>query len=159
MITALTRRQLFSGGAETGQTVLSVLPSPGAGQPLVFSPMKISVSSGSVGSELRNGSTSNHSGKAKRTGSLSLFLRKVYNLAHLRLETLCNSMQVRKYLLCLFFCLLSSFPLTFRFPSIQFSIPLPFSIVFCFSLVFLPFPFYSSLPLFSSFCPFHPCFY
>ena len=34
------------------------------------------------------------SGKSKRTGSLSLFMRKVYNLANLRLETLCNSMQV-----------------------------------------------------------------
>ena len=32
--------------------------------------------------------------KSKRTGSLSLFLRKVYNLTHLRLENLCNSMQV-----------------------------------------------------------------
>ena len=33
-------------------------------------------------------------GKQRRTGPLALFLRKVYSLAHIRLETLCNSMQV-----------------------------------------------------------------
>ena len=33
-------------------------------------------------------------GKPRRTGGLALFFRKVYSLAHIRLETLCTSMQV-----------------------------------------------------------------
>merc|ERR1712130_900976 len=32
--------------------------------------------------------------KPRRTGSLALFLRKVYHLAHLRLENLCQSLQL-----------------------------------------------------------------
>ncbi len=32
---------------------------------------------------------------AKRTGSLAMFFRKVYNLAHLRIADLCKSLQIQ----------------------------------------------------------------
>lgn len=32
--------------------------------------------------------------RPKRTGSIGLFFRKVYNLAHLRLDLLCKNMQI-----------------------------------------------------------------
>ena len=106
MVTALARRQLFSAGMDpSGVSVLSVVPP--AATAITFSPMKSGSGilspmrpGGVMASPMKGGlAASRGGGRSKRTGSLSLFLRKVYNLAHLRLETLCNSMQVIQYLI------------------------------------------------------------
>jgi len=98
IVTAVARRQLFSGG-QPGQSILATTTTP-------HSPMK-------SGLFLPSSSLSHHSPmkpqpvlatvqslpstqltKPRRTGSLSLFMRKVYHLAHLRLENLCQSLQL-----------------------------------------------------------------
>jgi len=99
IVTQVARRQLFSAGQSllapqsplAGQSVLTRPPSsPGRS---VLSPQKtvnLPQSPGG-GSSANKGSAQ----KPKRAlGSLSLFFRKVYHLAHLRLDTLCQSLQV-----------------------------------------------------------------
>ena len=74
IVTAVARRQLFSAG-QPGQSLLSPVK-------LQFgpaSPMK---------------SPMRPVGRARRTGGIGLFYRKVYHLAHLRLDNLCQSLQV-----------------------------------------------------------------
>jgi len=120
VVTALARRQLFSAGMDpSGVSVLSVVPP--AATAITFSPMKSGSGilspmrpGGVMASPMKGGvAASRGGGRSKRTGSLSLFLRKVYNLAHLRLETLCNSMQLmdsevrRKIWTCLEYTLMN----------------------------------------------------
>lgn len=95
IVTAVARRQLFSAGQSllapqsplAGQSLLTRPPSSPSRS--VLSPQKIINVPQSPGGSVRG---SAH--KPKRTGSLSLFFRKVYHLAHLRLDTLCQSLQV-----------------------------------------------------------------
>jgi len=85
IVTAVARRQLFSG-VQPGQSVLSTHSpqhSPMKAQYPVYSPMKP-----------QPGPAPAQPSKPRRTGSLALFLRKVYHLAHLRLENLCTSLQL-----------------------------------------------------------------
>ena len=67
-LNAVARRQLFSGGGQPGQSVLA----QGHGEALKSPPKQ----------------------RPKQTG-MDLFFRKVYHLAHFRLDDLCCSLQVR----------------------------------------------------------------
>jgi len=89
IVTAVARRQLFSGG-QPGQSILATTSpqhSPmKSGLYPVYSPMKpqpVLMATAQI-----------QPVKPRRTGSLALFLRKVYHLAHLRLENLCQSLQL-----------------------------------------------------------------
>jgi len=92
IVTAVARRQLFSGG-QPGQSVLATTSpqhSPMKGYPL-YSPMKAQPTLSVAPTQPPPGVAP---AKPRRTGSLALFLRKVYHLAHLRLENLCQSLQL-----------------------------------------------------------------
>ena len=118
IVTAVARRQLFSAGGAAvaaGQSLLTgtapqsplaagqsllTRPPPSPGK-LAMSPMKVVTTAAATGTSPIAGApkvpttTTTASGqKPKRTGSLCLFFRKVYHLAHLRLDTLCQSLQV-----------------------------------------------------------------
>ena len=94
VVTAVARRQLFSGG-QPGQSILTTASSQ-------LSPMKSGLylpSSPVYHSPLKPqpvlaAQTQPQPPKQRRTGSLALFFRKVYHLAHLRLENLCQSLQL-----------------------------------------------------------------
>ena len=89
VVTAVARRQLFSGG-QPGQSILATTSpqhSPmKSGLYPVYSPMKPQ--------PVLMATIQPQPVKPRRTGSLALFLRKVYHLAHLRLENLCQSLQL-----------------------------------------------------------------
>eukprot|EP00092_Neocalanus_flemingeri_P022394 GFUD01024287.1.p1 GENE.GFUD01024287.1~~GFUD01024287.1.p1 ORF type:complete len:1025 (-),score=334.13 GFUD01024287.1:159-2831(-) len=106
IVTAVARRQLFSGG-QPGQSILS------AGHQSLLATTSPQHSPMKSGLYLPSSPLSHHSPmkpqpvlassqalpttqptKPRRTGSLALFLRKVYHLAHLRLENLCQSLQL-----------------------------------------------------------------
>jgi len=92
-VTALARRQLFGAGGPTGQSLLAATTQ--AAQPP--SPMKSGLLSQQPDPDPQTDPVPTYTAvtdKPKRTGSLPLFFRKVYNLAHLRLENLCQNLQL-----------------------------------------------------------------
>merc|ERR1711892_13202 len=96
VVSAFARRQLqFDRGSS--QSLLSVSGGPQNGLRAPPSPMK--PSSTGIGlvttAHMAQNSPMKHiNSKPKRTNSLGLFFRKVYHLAHLRLDNLCSSMMV-----------------------------------------------------------------
>ncbi len=97
VVTAVARRQLAfdSGGSQ-------IIPTSPVKPSLQASPQKMAIQ----GQKLTFGEAESRSpapaasavtptsGRPKRTGSLALFFRKVYHLAHLRLDALCFSLQI-----------------------------------------------------------------
>ena len=79
IVTAVARRQLFSSN------------SSGIGTSTLLSPVKLQFGPSSAQSPLK--SPMKGTGKG-RTGGLVLFFRKVYHLAHLRLDNLCASLNL-----------------------------------------------------------------
>jgi len=101
VVTAVAKRQL----SFNDQGPSNIVPTSPIRQVLLASPQRnaISVKGAPMGLQnLGNGAkiviqeeqTSEGSNKPKRTGSLALFFRKVYHLAHLRLDALCQSLSI-----------------------------------------------------------------
>lgn len=93
VVTALARRQLAFDGHSTTTIISpikpgqSILSSPQ--KPVVQSPTRFHIIQPNEGVTLESDLQ-----RPKRTGGLSLFFRKVYNLAYLRLQHLCEGCQI-----------------------------------------------------------------
>lgn len=99
VVTAMARRQLFDGQqvAVSGDVKQSLLTA---------SPTRIQVVGGGGGgnavqqvrhqiiNQIGSASGPPGGGQLKRTGGLGLFFRKVYHLAHLRLDKLCSALEI-----------------------------------------------------------------
>ncbi|XP_071569719.1 retinoblastoma-like protein 1 isoform X2 [Temnothorax nylanderi] len=100
----VAKKRLFSETRITGQSVLrvgqSVLSSNRMvldnGQRIILVPDQITISKASGTQALNNSAqaTNKDAAKPKRTGSVALFFRKFYNLACVRMQDLCNSLEI-----------------------------------------------------------------
>ncbi|KAL0106588.1 hypothetical protein PUN28_016348 [Cardiocondyla obscurior] len=100
----VAKKRLFSETRVTGQSVLrvgqSVLSSNRMvldnGQRILVVPDQIAVSKPSSSQSVNNSAqaTNKDTAKPKRTGSVALFFRKFYNLACVRMQDLCHSLQI-----------------------------------------------------------------
>lgn len=100
----MAKKRLFSETRVTGQSVLrvgqSVLSSNRMlldnGHRILLVPDQITVSKASGTQALNNvtQATNRDATKPKRTGSVALFFRKFYNLACVRMQDLCNSLEI-----------------------------------------------------------------
>lgn len=102
----VAKKRLFPDSRSTGQSVLrvgqSVLSSKvmiDCNQRILLVPEQITVTKASItqasGSGAQTVQAANRdTGKPKRTGSVALFFRKFYNLACVRMQDLCNSLEI-----------------------------------------------------------------
>ncbi|XP_011875913.1 PREDICTED: retinoblastoma-like protein 1 isoform X2 [Vollenhovia emeryi] len=100
----VAKKRLFSETRVTGQSILrvgqSVLSSNRMlldnGQRILLVPDQITVSKGSGMQALNNSTqaTNRDTARPRRTGSVALFFRKFYNLACVRMQDLCNSLEI-----------------------------------------------------------------
>ncbi|KYN00080.1 Retinoblastoma-like protein 1 [Cyphomyrmex costatus] len=100
----VAKKRLFSETRVTGQSVLRVGQSVLStnrmlvdnGQRILLVPEQIVVSRPSSTQAINNStqSTNRDAAKPKRTGSVALFFRKFYNLACVRMQDLCNSLEI-----------------------------------------------------------------
>ena len=100
----IAKKRLFSETRVTGQSVLRVGQSVLStnrmlvdnGHRILLLPEQIVVSKPSSTQALNNSTqvTNKDAAKPKRTGSVALFFRKFYNLACVRMQDLCNSLEI-----------------------------------------------------------------
>jgi len=94
VVTAVARRQL-QFGVQPGQSLLSTAQSSRAPpSPMKPSSSGIGLLTTTTHSPMKPSGILGSASKPRRTNSLGLFFRKVYHLAHLRLDNLCTSLQV-----------------------------------------------------------------
>ncbi|XP_032681259.1 retinoblastoma-like protein 1 isoform X3 [Odontomachus brunneus] len=106
-VSGIAKKRLFPDSRSTGQSVLrvgqSLLSTPkvmiDGNQRILLVPEQITVPKTSITQASGSGAqavqaASRDAAKPKRTGSVALFFRKFYNLACVRMQDLCNSLEI-----------------------------------------------------------------